>query len=143
MKTKLIPILFTALTALFLLPACSTPQAEASAVYVGAEASTAALLQKTPTALPTLKLLVADWPKFESGAITSTDEVALLNGLAQATGKQLSPVQAAALDGAVQQIIANQNATAPTPLQGGAAAIITDLINGVGRELTIYTPPAP
>jgi len=55
-----------------------------------------------------------------------------------ATGQKLSPAQAALLDGSVQQILANQNATAPTPLGGAAAAIVSDVIGGVSRGLVVY-----
>lgn len=122
---------------------CQLPQIEASATYIGAEAATAAILQKNPQALPAIKLLVADWGKYQGGTLTGTDEALLLQQIVAATKQSLTPVQAATLDGAVQQILANVNTTAPTPLGGAAAAVVTDLINGVAREVTIYVPPTP
>jgi hypothetical protein len=89
-----------------------------------------------------MSLIVQDWAKFQSGTITSADEVSLLDNIVTLTGKKLTPVEAAALDGAMQQIKGNMNASAPTPLQGGAAAIVQDVINGVARELVIYQTPA-
>lgn len=126
-----------------LLPACQLPQIEASATYIGAETATAAILQKNPSVLPALKLLTADWAKYQGGTLTSTDEAALLQSIVSATKAKLTPTEAAVLDGATQQILANQNSTAPTPLGGAAAAIITDLINGVARGIVVYTTPAP
>ena len=124
------------------LTACSTAQLGASAAYIGAEAATAQLLQKNPSLLPTAQLLVSDWTKFQGGTLTSKDEAALLQTVVAATKGNLSPTQAALLDGAVQQVLANQNASAPTPVQGAAGAIITDVVNGIAREITVYTTPA-
>ena len=128
--------------AAFIASGCQMNQAEASAAYIAAEAGSAAILQKNPTLLPVMQTLVADWTKFQLGTITSTDEVNLLNQIVSATKAKLTPVEAATLDGAVQQLLANQNNTAPTPLQGAAAAIVTDVMNGVARELVIYQAPA-
>lgn len=122
---------------------CSTPQIEASAAYVAAEAATAAILQKNPAALPTVQLLVSDWGKFQGGTLTSANEATLLQSIVAATGKSLTPTEAAVLDGATQQVLANQNASAPTPIGGAAAAIITDVINGAARAVVVYTTPAP
>lgn len=124
------------------LTGCALNQAEASATYIAAEGVAAAILKSHPEDLQTMQLLVADWSKFQLGTLTAADEAVLLKDIAAQTGSALNdPVKAALLDGAVQQLLANQNATAPTPLQGGAAAIVTDVMNGVGRELAIYTPP--
>jgi len=43
----------------------------------------------------------------------------------------------------VQQILANQNATAPTPLQGAAGAIIQTVVNGIERAIVVAQTPAP
>jgi hypothetical protein len=88
-----------------------------------------------------MQLLVTDWNKFQGGTLTSADEAGLLQSIVAATKNKLTPVQAALLDGATQQILANTNTTAPTPLGGAAAAIITDVMNGVAREILIYTTP--
>jgi hypothetical protein len=118
-------------------------QLGASATFIAAEAATAALLEKQPQVLPTLKLLVADWAKFQLGQLTQTDEATLLQSIASATALKLDPIEAALLDGATQQVLSNTNASAPTPLSGAAAAIITDLMNGIARELAITTVTVP
>lgn len=126
-----------AIAALAFLTACQLNQAEASATYVAAEAATADLISKHPEYVPAVKALVADWTKFENGTITPQDEVTLLQTIVTATKAKLTPTEAAVLDGAVQQILANQNATAPTPLKGAAGAVISTVLNGAGRALTI------
>jgi len=131
-----------ALAVLLGVDGCNAPQAEASAAYIAAETGTAALISKNPKLIPTLQLLVADWPKYLSGTLTPADEVALLQSIVSATKGSLSPTQAALLDGATQQFLANQNTTAPTPIAGAAAAILTDVINGAARALAIHTPAA-
>lgn len=144
MKTKSIlfaALLGAALASLFV-SACSTPQLEASGAYIAAEVATTSILQKHPESLPALKLLVVDWGKYQGGTLTSADEATLLQTIVTATKGNLSPAQAALLDGATQQVLANVNTTAPTPLGGAAAAIITDVVNGAGRALAIYQPPA-
>ena len=120
---------------------CNAPQAEASAAYIAAETGTAALIAKNPKLIQPISLLTADWPKYLAGTLTPADEVAALQAIVAATKGGLSPTQAALLDGATQQFLANQNTTAPTPIGGAAAAIITDCVNGAGRALVIYTPP--
>jgi len=132
-----------ALGVLSLTCACNGPQAAASGAYIAAEAATAQLITKNPALVPVAQALVVDWNKFQGGKLTAQDEAALLQQIVAATKGKLSPAQAAALDGAVQQILANQNATAPTPLQGAAGAIITTVMNGVARELVINGTPAP
>ena len=139
MKTK-IAILFAAVLGL---TACNTAQIGASAAYIGAEVATTQLLTKNPKLLPVAQAIVADWSKFQGGTLSSADEAGLLQQVVAATKGQVSPTQAALLDGAVQQILANQNATAPTPLQGAAGAIITDVVNGMQRAIVVYTTPAP
>jgi hypothetical protein len=137
MKTKLL-VLIAALG----LTACALNQAEASAAYIAAEVSATAILQKNPSLLPVMQLLAADWGKLQAGTLLPSDQVTLLQQIVAATKGKLSPTQAALLDGAVQQMLANTNATAPTPLGGAAAAIITDVMNGVARAVVIYqTPP--
>lgn len=121
---------------------CSLPQAEASGAYIAAETGTAALVAKHPELRTPIALLVADWPKYLNGTLTPADEVAALQAIVTATRGGLSATQAALLDGATQQFLANQNASAPTPIGGAAAAIITDVVNGAGRALTISTPPS-
>jgi hypothetical protein len=111
--------------------------------YIAAEASAAAILQHNPGLLPTMQLLVSDWAKFQGGTLTTADEATLLQSIVAATKQKLSPVEAATLDGACQQIIANTNTTAPTALGGAANAIISDVMNGVAREIVVYTTPAP
>jgi len=128
--------------AILLASACQMNQAEASGTYIAAEVATAAILQSNPALYPTLQLLVTDWNHFQLGTITQADEIALLQQVVAATNAKISPTQAALLDGAVQQVLANRNSTAPTPLSGAAGAIITDVMNGVGRELSIYQAPA-
>jgi hypothetical protein len=124
------------------LTACQTAQLEASAAYIGAEVATAQILQKNPKLLPVAQTLVTDWNLYQGGKLTAADEAALLQQIVAAAKSQVTPTEAALLDGAVQQILANQNTTAPTPLAGAAGAIITDVINGVSREITVYTTPA-
>lgn len=134
-----------ALTALcaFVLSACALAQFEASTAYIAAEVATSQILAKNPGALPTAQLLVADWTKFQGGNLTSGDEATLLQTIVASTKGKLTPGQAALLDGATQQLIANHNTAAPTPIQGAAAAIITDVMNGVARGIVVYqTPPA-
>lgn len=138
MKSKL-TILFAAVLGL---TACNTAQLGASAAYIGAEAATAQILQKNPSLLPVAQLLVADWTKFQGGKLSAQDEASLLQAIVAATKGKLNPSEAALLDGATQQVLANQNATAPTPLQGAAGAIITDVINGVAREIVVFQTPA-
>lgn len=134
-------LVIAAALGLAFLPACTLPQAEASGAYIAAETGTASLIAKNPKLTPVIALLVADWPKYLAGTITPADEVAALQAIVAATKGSLSPTQAALLDGATQQFLANQNATAPTPIGGAAAAIITDVVNGAGRALTISAPP--
>jgi hypothetical protein len=124
------------------LSACTLNKAEASAVYIAAETGTAALINKNPQVIPVINLLVADWAKLQNGTIVPSDEVTLLQSIVTVTKAKLNPTEAAALDGAVQQVLANQNATAPTPLQGAAGAIITTVINGAARAVAIYQAPA-
>lgn len=138
MKTKLV----IALAAGLLLSACQTPQLEASATYIAAEVATTAIIQKNPKLIPVVTLLTQDWVKYQGGTLSASDETALLQQIVVGTKNQLTPVQAALLDGATQQIVANQNNTAPTPLQGAAAAIVSDVMNGAARAVAIYTPPA-
>ena len=140
MKTN--PIALLLLLPALLISACQLPQAEASATYVGAEVAAATLLQKNPSLLPVMQLLTQDWVKYQGGTLTSTDEAKLLQQIVSATKATLTPTQAALLDGATQQLLANTNASAPTPLGGAAAAIITDLMSGVAREIVVYTTPA-
>ena len=138
MKTKLV----IALAAGRLLSASQTPQLEASATYIAAEVATTAIIQKNPKLIPVVTLLTQDWVKYQGGTLSASDETALLQQIVVGTKNQLTPVQAALLDGATQQIVANQNNTAPTPLQGAAAAIVSDVMNGAARAVAIYTPPA-
>lgn len=133
--------LFTLLA--FLPLGCSTPQATASATYIAAEVATTALIQKNPSLIPSVHLLAADWKKYQGGTITSADEVALLQNIVTATKAKITPVEAALLDGAVKQVLANQNATAPVPLAGAAADIVTTVLNGAEEAATIYVVPAP
>src|ERR1700753_4398147 len=114
-----------AIFALIANQACTTSQAIASATYIAAEVATAQILAKNPKVLPTAKLIVADWQSFQLGKLSAQDEATLLNSIVTATNKQLTPSQAALLDGAVQQILANQNTTAPTMLHGAAGAGVT------------------
>ena len=140
MKTKLALILAAVLCA----TGCvNLPQAEASAVYIAAETATAAIIAKNPSVIPTVNLLVADWKAYQGGTLTQAQEATLLQSIVTATKGQLTPTEAAALDGATQQILANTNTTAPTPLGGAAAAIITTVMNGAARAVAIYTPPSP
>lgn len=139
-KFNIVSSLFAA--ALLGLAACQTAQIGASAAYIGAEVATTQILQKHPETLPVAKAIVADWAAFQGGKFSAVDEAGLLQQVVASTKGQVSPTQAALLDGAVQQILANQNATAPTPLQGAAGAIITDVVNGIARAIVIYTPPA-
>jgi hypothetical protein len=130
-----------ALAAGLLLSACQTSQLEASATYIAAEVATTAIIQKNPKVIPVVTQLTQDWVKYQGGTLSATDETALLQSIVNGTKGQLTPVQAALLDGATQQILANQNNSAPTPLQGAAAAIVTDVMNGAARAVAIYTPP--
>lgn len=138
MKTRILSVL--TLAAALVAAGCSLPQAEASGAYIAAETGTAALIAKHPEMRAPLTLLVADWPKYLAGTLTPADEVAALQAIVAATKGSLSATQAALLDGATQQFLANQNASAPTPIGGAAAAIITDVVNGAGRALTISAP---
>lgn len=123
------------------LSACNAPQAEASAAYIAAEAATAALISKTPALLPVVNSLTADWNAYQGGHLSAAQEATLLQQIVTATGNKLNPTEAALLDGAVQQILANQNTTAPTPLTGAAGAIVTTVINGAARAAFLATPP--
>jgi hypothetical protein len=138
MKNKLAIVL----AAVFGLTACNTAQLGASAAFIGGEVATAQILAKNPSVLPVAQAIVADWAAFQGGKLTSAGEAALLQQIVAATKGQVTPTEAALLDGAVQQILANQNATAPTPLQGAAGAIITDVVNGIARGIAVYTTPA-
>ena len=131
-----------AVIALLGLTACNTTQVGASAAFIGAEVATTQILAKNPKLLPVAQAIVTDWASFKGGKLTAADEAVLLQQIVAATKGQVTPTEAALLDGAVQQILANQNATAPTPLQGAAGAIVTDVVNGVARAIAIYTPPA-
>ena len=117
-------------------------QLEASSTYIAAEAAAAEILAKSPTVLPLMQLIVADWAKFQGGKLTSADEASLLKAVVVATKQKISPVAAAILDGATQQVLANQNLTAPTAISGAAAAILSDVVNGIARAVTVYTAPA-
>lgn len=130
------------LAAGLVLSGCNTSQVQASAAYIGAEVATTQILTKNPNLLPLSQTLVSDWTAFQGGKLTSAQEAALLQQIVTATKGQVNPTEAALLDGAVQQILANQNATAPTPLQGAAGAIITDVINGVARANVVFATPA-
>ncbi len=141
MKIKIVSLI-AALGFALSIGCANISQAEASAVYIASEASTAALLQKNPQYLPTLQLLTQDWTKLQNGTLLPSDQVTLLQSITTATAGKLDPVKAALLDGAVQQLLANQNNTAPSPLTGAAAFAVTDMINGVARAIAIYSPPA-
>ena len=141
MKTKIASVLLVA--AGLVLTACNVAQVEASGAYIAAEAATAAILQKNPSVLPVAQAIVADWAAFQGGKLTAADEAGLLQQIVSATKGSVTPTEAALLDGAVQQILANQNSTAPTPLQGAAGAIIQTVVNGMARAVTVYTTPAP
>lgn len=138
MKTKILSVLAVA----FALTACNTAQVEASAAYVGAEVATAQILAKNPKVLPIAQAIVTDWSKFQLGTLSAQDEAGLLQQIVAATKGKLDAGEAALLDGAVQQVLANQNATAPTPIQGAAGAIITDVVNGIARAIVVYQTPA-
>lgn len=142
MKSKLASIVLLAVGALAFSGCTNVPQAEASAVYIAAEAATAAIIQKTPSVIPTVNLLAADWTAYQGGKLTQAQEATLLQSIVAATKGKLNPTEAAVLDGATQQILANTNSSAPTPLGGAAAAIITTVINGASRAVAIYTPPS-
>lgn len=122
--------------------ACTSAQAIASGTYIAAEIATAQILAKNPRVLPLAKLIVSDWQSFQLGKLSAQDEATLLNSIVAATNKQLTPGQAALLDGAVQQILANQNTTAPTMLTGAAAAAVTTVVNGISRAIQVYETPA-
>lgn len=132
---------FLTLAAALALTGCNSSQIGASAAYIGAEVATTQILTKNPGLLSTSQLLVSDWAAFQGGKLTAANEAQLLQQIVTATKGQVTPTEAALLDGAVQQILANQNATAPTPLQGAAGAIITDVVNGVARANTIFVAP--
>lgn len=132
-------VLFAALLGV---TACQTAQLEASAAYIASEAATAAIVAKNPQSVPVFQALVHDWNAFQGGKLTAQDEANLLNQVVAATKGSVTPTEAALLDGALQQILANQNATAPTPLQGAAGAIIQTVVNGIARELVVNGTPA-
>lgn len=121
---------------------CNAPQAEASAAYIGAEVATTALISKNPSLAPVASAIVTDWNAFQGGKLTGAQEAGLLQQIVTATKGQVTPTEAALLDGAVQQILANQNATAPTPLQGAAGAIIQTVVNGISRAVILAQAPA-
>ena len=125
------------------LTACNTAQIQASAAYIGAEVATTQLITKNPALIPVAQAIVNDWAKFQGGKLTAADEAGLLQQVVAATKGQVTPTEAALLDGAVQQILANQNATAPTPLQGAAGAIIQTVVNGIDRAIVVAQTPAP
>ena len=142
MKTRSILSVLSLAAALCTVGCGSLAQDEASATYIAAEAGTTALLSKGVITVANVNLITADWAKFQAGTITSADEVALLQTVVDATKSKLKPTEAAVLDGAAQQIVANQNTTAPTPLQGAAGAIMQTVLNGAARAALIYTPPS-
>ena len=125
------------------LTACNTAQVESSAVFVGAEVATTQIISKNPALIPVAQAIVTDWTAFQGGKLTSVQEAGLLQQVVAATKGQVTPTEAALLDGAVQQILANQNATAPTPLQGAAGAIIQTVVNGIQRAIVVAQTPAP
>lgn len=142
MNNKIL-ILIAALGFAFLPGCANMSQAVASATFITAEATTAALLKSNPQYLPTLQLLTQDWTKLQNGTLLPVDQVTLLKSITASTAGKLDPVKAALLDGAVTQLLANQNNSAPSPLTGGAAFAVTDMMNGVARALLIYTAPVP
>jgi hypothetical protein len=117
-------------------------QLDSSAIYIASEAATAAILAKNPSALSTAKAIVNDWSAFQGGKLSSTDEASLLQTVVASSKQSVNPVLAAVLDGATQQVLGNQNASAPTPLTAAAAALISDVVNGIARAVTVYTAPA-
>jgi len=125
------------------LTACNTAQVESSAAFVGAEVATTQIISKNPALIPVAQAIVTDWTAFQGGKLTSVQEAGLLQQVVAATKGQVTPTEAALLDGAVQQILANQNATAPTPLQGAAGAIIQTVVNGIQRAIVVAQTPAP
>lgn len=139
---RLSPAYLFTLLLLFTTGCTSLPQAEASAVYIAAETATAALIQKNPSLIPVVNLIASDWTAYQGGKLTTAQEATLLQTIVAATKGKLSPTEAAALDGATQQILANTNSTAPTPLGGAAAAIITTLVNGAERAAVIAVTPS-
>jgi hypothetical protein len=150
MKNRILSFLFGAhsfalllVVFVFLFVGCgSIAQDEASGAYIAAEAGTTALLQKGTITVVEVNLITGDWAKFQAGTIQSSDEITLLQTVVKATKGKLNAVDASILDGASQQIVANQNKLAPTPLQGAAAAIIQTVLNGAARAAAIYVPPA-
>ena len=140
MKTKLVT--FLAVAAGLVLSACNTAQVEASAAYVGAEVATTAIISKNPSLIPVAQAIVTDWTAFQGGKLTGAQEAGLLQQIVTATKGSVTPTEAALLDGAVQQILANQNATAPTPLQGAVGAIIQTVVNGISRAIVVAQTPA-
>jgi hypothetical protein len=142
MKTRILSVVSLAVG--LALTACNVAQLESSGAYIASEAATAAILAKNPSVLPIAQAVVADWAAFQGGKLSAANEAALLQQVVAATKGAVTPTEAALLDGAVQQILANQNATAPTPLQGAAGAIIQTVVNGIQRAVTVYTtPPTP
>lgn len=124
------------------LTACNTAQLEASAAFVGAEVATTAIISKNPQLISVAQAIVTDWTAFQGGKLTGAQEAGLLQQIVTATKGSVTPTEAALLDGAVQQILANQNSTAPTPLQGAAGAIITTVVNGIQRAIVVAQTPA-
>ena len=124
------------------LTACNTAQMQASAAYIGAEVATTAIISKNPSLIPVAQAIVTDWTAFQGGKLTGAQEAGLLQQIVTATKGSVTPTEAALLDGAVQQILANQNATAPTPLQGAAGAIIQTVVNGIERAIVVSQTPA-
>jgi len=89
------------------LTACNTAQVESSAAFVGAEVATTQIISKNPALIPVAQAIVTDWTAFQGGKLTSVQEAGLLQQVVAATKGQVTPTEAALLDGAVQQILAN------------------------------------
>ena len=111
-------------------------QLQADGTYLAADAATAAVINKNPKVTPTLQLVVTDWNKFQTGKLQSADEATLLQNIVVATAGKLTPVEASTLNAAMSIVIANQSNPAPSPLTGGAATAIQDVINGIQAAIT-------
>ena len=114
-------------------------QIEASGLYIAAETATAAVLKKNPQVLPTLKLLTADWAKYQGGTLTA-DEATLLQTIVTATKQQLTPKEAALLRRHSTDFGESEHHGSDRSWRRGC--IIITVMNGISREIVVYTTPS-
>jgi hypothetical protein len=140
------PILILAALCAFAFSACQNAQLVASGTYVASEVAAASLIQKSPSSVPVLQLLVTDLPLLAQGKLSNTAISGAMGQLLQAmraNGGNNNLTQAALIDGVLSQLAATQNPLAPSPLSGANAAIIADVTNGIAAALALETASTP